>query len=98
MQPILIALQLSEGKPIACQNPLAALLDALQPAIVEEVIYRFALWDLLWLAMRRFDPIPPLPWAAVSKAAQSIFCLDRIDCQRLACPPSPVRARRILFR
>jgi hypothetical protein len=46
------ALQFSEGQAIHWQNPLAALLDALQPGIVEEVIYRFALWGLLWLALR----------------------------------------------
>jgi hypothetical protein len=51
-----IALQFTEGQIIAWQNPLAALLDALQPGIVEEVIYRFALWGLLWLVLR--NPIP----------------------------------------
>jgi hypothetical protein len=76
MQPILIALQLSEGKPIACQNPLAALLDALQPAIVEEVIYRFALWDLLWLAMRRFDPNTAAPLGRC-KQSGAIYLLPR---------------------
>lgn len=34
------------------QKPLPALLDALQPGVVEEVIYRFALWGLLWLVLR----------------------------------------------
>jgi hypothetical protein len=46
------ALQVSEGQVIAWQSPLAAALDALQPASVEEVIYRFALWGLLWLILR----------------------------------------------
>lgn len=46
------ALQVSEGQVVAWQNSLAAALDALQPAIVEEVIYRFALWGLLWLILR----------------------------------------------
>ncbi len=50
------ALQATSGHGIVWQNPLAALVDALQPAIVEEVIFRFALWGLLWLALR-----PSLP-------------------------------------
>lgn len=47
-----LALRLTQGQPIQWQNPFAALLDALQPAVVEEVIYRFALWGLLWLVLR----------------------------------------------
>lgn len=47
------ALQFTQGQSITWQNPLAALLDAFQPGIVEEVIYRFALWGLLWLALRK---------------------------------------------
>lgn len=50
------ALQLTQGRPIDWQNPLAALVDALQPGIVEEVIYRFAFLGLLWLALRK--PLP----------------------------------------
>lgn len=45
------ALQLTQGNPIQWQNPLAALLDALQPGLVEEILYRFALWGLLWLVL-----------------------------------------------
>lgn len=51
-----IALQLNEGRSIHWQSPLASMLDALQPGIVEEVIYRFALWGLLWLVLRRSLP------------------------------------------
>lgn len=51
-----IALQLTEGKAIDWQSPLASMLDALQPGIVEEVIYRFALLGLLWLVLRAFLP------------------------------------------
>lgn len=54
------ALQFTQGEPIQWQNPLAAILDALQPGIVEEVVYRFALWGLLWLVLRN-----PLPKQAV---------------------------------
>lgn len=47
-----VALQLTQGQSIVWQNPPAALLDALQPALVEEIVYRFALWGLLWLLLR----------------------------------------------
>lgn len=50
------ALQLTQGRPIDLQNPLAAVLDALQPAIVEEVVYRFAFLSLLWLALHKSLP------------------------------------------
>lgn len=50
------ALQFTQGQSIQWQNPFAALLDALQPGIVEEVIYRFALWGLLWLVLRNSLP------------------------------------------
>lgn len=50
------ALQFTQGHPITWQNPLSALLDALQPGIVEEVIYRFALWGLLWILLRKAVP------------------------------------------
>lgn len=48
--------QFTQGRPIAWQNPLAAALDALQPGIVEEVVYRFAFLGLLWLLLRK--PLP----------------------------------------
>jgi hypothetical protein len=51
-----IALQLTQGNPIQWQQPTAALLDALQPGVLEEIIYRFALWGFLWLALRRSLP------------------------------------------
>lgn len=51
------ALQFTQGHPVDWQNPIAALLDALQPAVVEEVIYRFALWGLLWLVLRHKQPV-----------------------------------------
>jgi len=47
------ALQFTQGQSISWQSPLAALLDAFQPGIVEEVIYRFALWALVWLVLRK---------------------------------------------
>jgi hypothetical protein len=50
------ALQMTAGHGIVWQNPFAALLDALQPGVVEEVIYRFAAWGLLWLMLRRSLP------------------------------------------
>jgi Type II CAAX prenyl endopeptidase Rce1-like len=50
------ALQLSQGQPFDWQSPLSAVRDALQPAIMEEVVYRFALLGLLWLALRKLLP------------------------------------------
>lgn len=50
------ALQFTQGRPINWLSPFAALVDALQPGIVEEVIYRFALWGLLWLVLRNSLP------------------------------------------
>lgn len=47
------AIQISEASTIDWQPPLTAFLDALQPAVVEEALYRFALWGLLWLILRR---------------------------------------------
>lgn len=46
------ALKFTQGQPISWQSPMAALLDALQPAVVEEVVYRFALWGLLWMILK----------------------------------------------
>uniref|UniRef100_A0A7C1JBU1 CAAX prenyl protease 2/Lysostaphin resistance protein A-like domain-containing protein n=1 Tax=Caldilinea aerophila TaxID=133453 RepID=A0A7C1JBU1_9CHLR len=57
------ALRYTQGQAIQWQSPLAALLDALQPGIVEEVIYRFALWGLLWLVLRNSLP-EGAPWLA----------------------------------
>lgn len=50
------ALQATQGHPVHWQSLWSAMLDALQPAVVEEVIYRFALWGLLWLLLRRSLP------------------------------------------
>ncbi len=47
-----IALQFTQGHPVIWQNPLAALADALQPAVVEEAVYRFALLGLVWWVLR----------------------------------------------
>lgn len=48
----IFALQATQGRGIAWQNPRAAMLDALQPALMEEAVYRFALWGVLWLVLR----------------------------------------------
>lgn len=50
------ALQFTQRQPIQWQHPPSALLDALQPGITEEVIYRFATWGLLWLVLRNDLP------------------------------------------
>jgi hypothetical protein len=53
-----------QHRPVTWQNPLAAAMDALHPAIVEEVIYRFALLGLLWLVFRRDWPPRQALWLA----------------------------------
>lgn len=58
-----LALQLTQGQPIAWQSPLAPLSDALQPALVEEVIYRFAFLGLVWMLIRR-STSQPASWLA----------------------------------
>lgn len=52
----IFAMQATQGQSIHWQNPFAALLDAFQPGVVEEVIYRFALWGLFWLILRGSIP------------------------------------------
>lgn len=51
-----LALKITQGHPIVWQNPFSALLDALQPAIVEEVVYRLAMWGLLWVVLNKSIP------------------------------------------
>jgi hypothetical protein len=43
----------TQGRPFTWQSPLAAFVDALQPGLVEEVLYRLALLGLFWLVLRR---------------------------------------------
>jgi hypothetical protein len=50
------ALQFTQGQSIAWQNPLAALSDALQPALVKEIIYRFAFLGLVWTVLQHSMP------------------------------------------
>ena len=50
------ALQFIQGQSITWQNPFAALSDALQPALVEEIIYRFAFLGLVWMVLRHSMP------------------------------------------
>lgn len=56
-----IGLQLTQHQPIQWQSPIAAIIDALQPAIVEETLYRFALWGWLWQRLRA-QPSPQAVW------------------------------------
>ncbi len=51
-----IALQATYARATAWQDPAAAVMDALQPGIVEEIVFRFALWGLCWLALS--DSLP----------------------------------------
>jgi len=57
------ALRLTQGQPITWQSPLSALSDAVQPALVEEVIYRFAFLGLVWMLISRSKP-QPANWLA----------------------------------
>lgn len=43
---------LTQGRPFELQGSLFALLEALEPGIVEEVVYRFALLGVVWLLLR----------------------------------------------
>ncbi|HRF48879.1 MAG TPA: CPBP family glutamic-type intramembrane protease [Anaerolineales bacterium] len=72
-----IALGVTQGRPIVWQSPVAALLDALQPAIVEEAVYRFALWGLLWLSLKRSLPITAIAWAG--GLATAIHAFAHVD-------------------
>jgi hypothetical protein len=51
-----------QGRAFAWQSPLAAALDALQPAVVEEAIYRLAFLSLVWLVLRRAWPERQAAW------------------------------------
>jgi hypothetical protein len=46
----------TQGRAFSWQSPGAAALDALQPGVVEEVIYRLAFLGLLWLILQRTWP------------------------------------------
>lgn len=50
------ALQFTQGQSFTWQNPLAALSDAIQPAFVEEIIYRFAFLGLIWMVLQKSMP------------------------------------------
>lgn len=52
----LFANSMVQGKTFVWQNPLAAGMDAVQPGIFEEVIYRFALLGILWLILHKEFP------------------------------------------
>ena len=64
------ALQFTQGQPIAWQNPLAALSDAIQPAFVEEIIYRFAFLGLMWTVLQK-----PMPQSANWQAGLLALCV-----------------------
>lgn len=54
----------TQGRPWQWQSPLAAALDALQPAVFEEVVYRLALLGLIWFVLRRVWPTRQAAWLA----------------------------------
>jgi hypothetical protein len=53
-----------QDRTIQWQSPLAAAVDALQPALFEEVLYRLALLGLVWLVLQRTWPHNQAAWLA----------------------------------
>ncbi|HEX6383597.1 MAG TPA: hypothetical protein VF177_02900 [Anaerolineae bacterium] len=54
----------TQGRPFQWQSPLAAAIDALQPAIVEDFLYRLAFLGLLWIVLRHSWPRQQAVWLA----------------------------------
>lgn len=76
------ALGFTQGRSIVWQSPAAALLDAFQPAVVEEAVYRFALFGLLWLCLRGALPTTSIVWAGcLSTAIHAFAHVDDLMCQ-----------------
>jgi hypothetical protein len=59
-----LAFSFMESRPLAWQNPLAAAASALQPGIVEEVVYRLALLGFFWILLRQSWPRRAVLFAA----------------------------------
>ena len=59
------ALQWTQGQSVTWQNPFAAMADALQPAVVEEAVYRFALLGMIWWVLRPSMPGQAAWWAGI---------------------------------
>jgi hypothetical protein len=72
-----VALQVTEGRGLDWRSPLAATLDALQPAIVEEVVYRFALLGLLWWVLHAVGSRRPV--LVASLLAMLIHSYSHLD-------------------
>jgi hypothetical protein len=58
------AFSIMEGRPTAWEDLPGAALAALQPGIVEEVVYRLAFLGFLWLFLRPWWPEKAAPIAA----------------------------------
>lgn len=54
----------TQGRPFSWQSPFAAALDALQPGVFEEVVYRLACLGLFWWVLRGFWPEKQAAWLA----------------------------------
>jgi hypothetical protein len=52
----MFANRLTQGRPFEWQSPFLAAVDALQPAIYEDVLYRLAFLGLAWWVLRRAWP------------------------------------------
>lgn len=46
----------TSGTHVTFENPLVAAIDALQPAVVEEIVFRFAALGIIWLMLRNSFP------------------------------------------
>ncbi|MFW9920029.1 MAG: type II CAAX prenyl endopeptidase Rce1 family protein [Candidatus Thorarchaeota archaeon] len=58
------AFTLMEGQPFIWQDPFLSALRALQPGMVEEIIYRLAFLNMLWFAFSKYVPNHAVPLAA----------------------------------
>jgi hypothetical protein len=54
----------TQGRAFVWQSPLSAALDALQPAVFEEILYRLALLGLIWFVLQRTWPSRQAAWLA----------------------------------
>lgn len=54
----------TQGRPLQWQSLSAAAVDALQPAVFEEILFRLAFLGLVWLVLRRAWPGRQAAWLA----------------------------------
>jgi hypothetical protein len=76
---------LTQHRPFIWQSPVAAALDALQPAVVEEAVYRFAFLGLIWLVLRRGWSEKQASWLA-GLLSLSVHSFAHVDDQLVTQP------------